>query len=103
MSIEDCEKQPIGPSREPTSEDWVEARIATWPHDDWDGLMEFISHEWDHDYGHMGVFEGEWTFVTGGWSRNEDLLCALRQNHVIHALYWQSSHRGGKEVYYKKP
>lgn len=46
----------------------------------------------------------EVTFITGGWSGNEDLLSALSQNDFQHQTnfawkYWESSHRGGKEVF----
>lgn len=32
---------------------------------------------------------------TGGWSGNEDIMAALRKNHLFWALYWERSDRGG--------
>lgn len=41
----------------------------------------------------------EVTFVTVGWSGNEELLSAL-QGSVFDMRFWESSHRGGKQVYH---
>lgn len=41
----------------------------------------------------------EYTFITGGWSGNEDIICAMKNNAVFHAICWRESHRGGKHVY----
>ena len=37
---------------------------------------------------------------TGGWSGNEDIIAALRKNHLFWALYWERSDRGG-HYYFK--
>lgn len=103
MNIEDFANKPIGLDVPITSEDWAHARIATWPHDDWAGLFDFIDHEWDHIYGKIEEDDENYRFITGGWSYNEAILSALRENKMIQVFYWQSSHRGGLEVYSKKP
>ena len=41
----------------------------------------------------------EVTFVTVGWSGNEELLSAL-QGSMFDMRFWESSHRGGKQVYH---
>lgn len=41
----------------------------------------------------------EVTLVTGGWSGNEDLIVALRDNHVFWSLCWYSSNRAGVHVF----
>jgi hypothetical protein len=39
------------------------------------------------------------TFVTGGWSGAESVLGALSYHTIFHRLFWESSHRGGMEIY----
>ncbi len=34
-------------------------------------------------------------YHTGGWSGNEDVISALRQNPLFWSLYWVKSTRGG--------
>jgi len=73
--------------------------IRQWPADDWVGLIEFLQYVWDHTYGNMVFSATEVDFITGGWSENEAILSALRENYAIHSMYWISSHRGGRSVY----
>jgi hypothetical protein len=35
------------------------------------------------------------TLHTGGWSGNESIIQALRENQMFWILYWQESRRGG--------
>lgn len=42
-----------------------------------------------------------WTFITGGWSGNEDIISAMKDNTMFWMLMWQSSERGGKHVFCK--
>jgi hypothetical protein len=51
------------------------------------------------DYGHAIEDEGTYTFTTGGWSGNEDLIEAVRANFILHSLCWEQSVRGGKHIY----
>ena len=37
--------------------------------------------------------------ATGGWSGNESIIYAMRENYVLWATLWESSHRGGLEVF----
>ena len=39
-------------------------------------------------------------FVTGGWSGNEDVIEAMRANHLFWILYWESSNRGGRHAFF---
>ena len=57
----------------------------------WHGGRDMVSAANDDD--HVEV-----TFVTAGWSGNENLLGALSMT-VFEMRYWESSHRGGKHVY----
>ena len=36
-------------------------------------------------------------FITGGWSGNEEVITAMKQNPLWHLL-WDSSYRGGKHI-----
>lgn len=68
-------------------------------------LFEFIKHQvWRHSFGQLSassVDDGavEYTFTTGGWSENEEILEALKQQRLAWALTWQRSERGGKYVF----
>lgn len=39
-------------------------------------------------------------YHTGGWSGNEDVICALQQNFLFWSLFWVKSTRGG-HYYFK--
>lgn len=43
--------------------------------------------------------EVRYTFSTGGWSGNESILEAIRENHMLHALGAWSWRRGGHYEY----
>lgn len=66
-------------------------------------LMDFVG-EATKAYGRYDVEETpkgqRVTFATGGWSGNESVMQALGNNHMVTAMYWESSHRGGKHVYF---
>lgn len=40
-----------------------------------------------------------YTFSTGGWSGNEDLIRAMEQNWMIWSLTWVQSRRGGHYIF----
>jgi hypothetical protein len=81
-------------------------RIQTWQ-GDYFALAEFVKDAWTYpDYVKREEVQDkhdgpcvEYRFATGGWSGNEELLSALRDNFVFHSLYWESSHRGGLVIY----
>lgn len=77
--------------------------IREWSHEDFAGLMEFVRDLWnwpewgftsddelDHDH-----FE----LSTGGWSGNEEIIGALRDNGMFWSLCWESSRRGGHYIF----
>ena len=61
------------------------------------GLIVFIKGLWKYpDY---FVVKGKRVITlelsTGGWSGNEDIIGALRENQMFFILYWLKSERGG--------
>lgn len=51
--------------------------IRNWLHTDAEGLLRFIRDAWHGPELGAEVRPGIWTFVTGGWSGNEEILAAL--------------------------
>lgn len=84
-------------SEYPSDEDL--RRIARWPYADFEGLLDFIESLWN--YAEWG-FRRRRDFIllsTGGWSGNEEILSALRDNTLCWTFYWVSSRRGGHHVF----
>lgn len=84
--------------RYPTEEELK--RIAEWPMVDYRGLMAFVHELW-------AFKEFGWTqdgdiyiLATGGWSGNESLIGALQDNFLFWTLWWESSTRGGRHVFF---
>ena len=83
-------------------------KIRTWDYNHAKQCFEFVKDLWSYpDYWKVTNFFDEskdkWIvqhdISTGGWSGNEDLVMALRENIVIWAVCWVSSSRGGKFVF----
>lgn len=66
-----------------------------------DGLLELIENEWEYaeDGGFKRYKNNEGMDVlelhTYGWSGNEDILMALKQNFFFWSAFWWKSERGG--------
>ncbi len=80
----------------PTEE--TELAIEAWNYSDAAGWLAYIREAWNHQYGRMWQEKGLLKLATGGWSGNEAITHAMKQNYVLWALMWESSHRGGLEV-----
>ena len=79
-------------------------RIRTWPMAaGWDNLLQLVRDSWDYPdafsikHTQRGVCWAE--CATGGWSGNEELIGALRQNLMFWACCWESSSRGGGHTF----
>lgn len=62
-------------------------------------LFAYIEERWSRDYGRWDREGDIITMATGGWSGNEELIAALRENFLVWSLCWVSSHRGGGHVF----
>jgi acid stress-induced BolA-like protein IbaG/YrbA len=51
------------------------------------------------DYGAIRLDGDRFTFVTGGWSGNDEIIDAMRSNQIFWHQCWESTHRGGKYVF----
>jgi hypothetical protein len=74
-------------------------KISEWPVIDAKAMMAFVKERWRYaDWGWKQrgrVYE----LHTVGWSGNEDLIGAMIDNLLFHAMCWQSSKRGGHYVF----
>ena len=70
-----------------------------------DAILNRAAELWCTDYGRVDADQIQtygsrrWTFITGGWSGNDDIIAALDKIQLFNMLYWFSSERGGKHVY----
>jgi len=63
-------------------------------------LMEYVRGLWQYaDCGYWKQDGGVFTIATAGWSGNEDIISALKENTMFWLCYWQQSTRGGKYVF----
>ncbi|RLC76536.1 MAG: hypothetical protein DRJ03_28500 [Chloroflexi bacterium] len=81
-------------------------KIRNWAWEDgFENLMRFIKPLWRYaDCGYWKEkrqYKGRKRYYlsTAGWSGNEDIIAALRQNFAFWALCWVKSERGGHYVF----
>ena len=80
-------------------------KIRTWDQKDFKGLLEWLRddlrmfdgyasiHEWsDEDYDYYCI-------STGGWSGNEDIIAAIRENRILWLTHWYEIRRGGHHTF----
>ena len=71
-------------------------KVTEWEWNDLEGCMVFVRSLWQYaDCGYWDNDNGVYRISTGGWSGNEDLIEALRKNHVLWLVHWAQSRRGG--------
>ena len=77
------------------------------------GALDFALELWNRNFGstseelrphelailHADKDERFIRFATGGWSGNESVISALRENHLAWALTWRLSTRGGLHIF----
>lgn len=72
--------------------------IREWPADDPSGWLGYAREAWKYS-DHVSTDGYEWTFATGGWSGNEDLITYMGRNTILWHMCFESSYRGGKYVF----
>ena len=81
----------------PTEEDIK--KIQEWPAEDFHGLMAFVKSLWAFDSWGWSQEGDLYRISTGGWSGNEDIIGALKENTIFWLFYWQQSARGGHYIF----
>lgn len=75
--------------------------IAEWPYLDLPGLMEYIKERWKYPEMFRET-KTEYQVSTGGWSGNESLIGAMRENLMAWSIMWLKSERGGHYTFETK-
>jgi len=79
------------------------AEMREWPIDsasDCRELLDYVKSFWTHaDWGYWREEAGEYYISTGGWSGNESLIGALRENRMFWLSCWVQSRRGGHYIF----
>ena len=74
--------------------------IAHWKMSDLGGMMAYIKPLWNYaDCGYWEEDDKEYRISTGGWSGNEDIIDAMRHNHIWWMMFWYQSRRGGHYIF----
>lgn len=74
-------------------------KIKSWDYRDLTGLLTFVESIWA--YAEWGWRRRGRTYrvSTAGWSGNEEIIGALKENFMFWSVCWQSSRRGGHYVF----
>lgn len=76
----------------PTEDDLK--KITEWP-TDYASLFDFIRSIWNYAEWGFTVDGDTYSLSTGGWSGNEEIIGAMRDNQMFWMQAWESSRRGG--------
>lgn len=73
--------------------------VQNWQYDEsnsYEELMEYVRSLWAYaNSGYWTQDGNKYSLSTAGWSGNESIVCALKDNYVFWALCWYFSKRGG--------
>lgn len=84
----------------PTEQELEYIRLFDVSKNNWEDLMGYIqAHCWHWGKNYFYKDGDEWIAITGGWSGNEAIIAALKENAMFWMLYWKQSNRGGKYVF----
>ncbi len=71
-------------------------KIRKWNPSDLHGLMAYVKDIWQYaDSGYWRQDGEVYSISTAGWSGNEEIIIAMKSNHVWWMMFWQGSKRGG--------
>ena len=72
-------------------------KIRTWDfHLGFLPLMDYVKSLWNwNDTYFCQIDENHFELHTGGWSGNEEIIGAMKQNTMFWLLCWEESRRGG--------
>ena len=88
----------IYPSEE-TLKKIAEYSFTEFTPDNFHEFMKLVESEWEFaDWG-WEVEGNVYHISTGGWSGNEDLIGAMKENIMFWLMYWQQSRRGGHYIF----
>lgn len=73
--------------------------IRNWPRTDVQGCFEFIRDRWRYPDRWTLEDDGYLHVSTGGWSGNEEMIGALRENMMIWLMSWYQITRGGHYIF----
>jgi hypothetical protein len=77
-------------------------KIRTWNCQDLHGLMQYVHGRWMFaDSGYFKQEDDVYYLSTAGWSGNEEIIGAMKQNYVWWSLFWEQSNRGGHHIFCK--
>jgi len=73
--------------------------ITAWDYRDpvgWFAYIKSVGNYWpDEAFWWHQAEDGTLRISTGGWSGNESILDAMRQNQMLWSITWESTRRGG--------
>lgn len=86
--------------------------LKDWPYEDIGGALDFAKAAWhwpdwagdvtdEHELAVLRAEPGERyaRFATGGWSGNESIIAALKENLMVRAVAWKLSACGGLHIF----
>jgi hypothetical protein len=82
----------------PTDEALMLVEMYNIAEDGLEGFIDLVENLWN-DCGISRRGHKYWRLITGGWSGNEDVIYAMKQNTMFWLCYWYSSKRGGLYVF----
>lgn len=65
----------------------------------WHALLQYAGNLWDTRYGKYTHSGAHYEFVTGGWSENEAIIRALKDNAAFMKQCFVLSEQGGRHVF----
>ena len=68
-------------------------------YEDYRVFAKYIRDCWDTHYGSAVLNKNILRLSTGGWSENEEMMMAIKQNNQFHCACWRESKCGGRYVY----